>query len=714
MEKINKVIIIPIILISFLSGCNSGNTQKSNSYYSDPFPKEKLYQFIQLPVGAVQPEGWIRKELEAWAEGITGHLHEYKANVFWKTWDNRKYRSENAKLTQGSWWAYEQQAYWADGLFQLAYILNDERLKKIADDLVNKILAGQNQDGYFGGWSDKPYSNDGDLYTTSLITQALMSYYSATGDERIISALQKAFRHIYQNCKPVPDSTGLLPLAWRGGSYSWPSASHIIYPILRIYSKTGDPELFNLAEQIFKTGQEITFMGRNGRRSDIQVKHLLLSGNTFYDLHGVDATEVLRIPALMYLFSGNKDYLNASIMGVDKIERYCDQAYGAPSSDEQLREPGANNCTEMCTESTWSATKQTMFAITGNPHYADGVEKIVFNIGPGSRKPDGKGIQYYSAPNQVACTDNSNRSPLTFPERHSFNPDGDPDVPCCIGQSNRLYPCFVKDAMWLASEDNGLAGACYGPCKVSAKVGKNGEIVTIEEKTNYPFEEKIHFEFSSGNPVEFPLYLRIPGWCNEAIIKINGQIYENNLLPGKMVRIERLWNAGDDIELSIPMKINLSIWNNSSVAVERGPLVYALKIKQNWVKTDERFPGFPDWECLPASDWNYALCFSLENHGPKKFPLISGNYPIESYFTVQYNEVPEDSYPWEFPPVELICKGKKVDHWKLLEDDVTPDVPQSPVVNNNPEEEISLIPFGCAPVRITYFPVAEKIRVKNK
>jgi hypothetical protein len=449
-------------------------------------------------------------------------------------------------------------------------------------------------------------------------------------------------------------------------------------------------------------------MGENGRRSDIQVKNLLLSENTLYGMHGVDAAEVLRIPAVHYLFSRNMDDLNASIRGIDKIERFFEQAHGAPSADEQLRETGSTNSTESCTQSTWSATKQTLFAITGDVHYADGVEKIIFNIGPGSRKPDGKAIQYYSAPNQAACTDVSNRSPLTLPNRHSFCPDGDSRTLCCIGESNRLYPNFVKDAMWLASMDNGLAAECYGPCKVSAKAGEKEETVTIEEKTNYPFEEKIHFELTSAIPVEFPLYLRIPGWCDSAIIKLNGRNLEDNLMPGRMVRIERLWNTGDYIELFLPMKIHLSLRNNSSVTVERGPLVYALKIKQKWMKIAERFSGFPDWKCMPGSDWNYALCFFLENYGPKKFPLISAIFSKDSYFTVRYNKVPEDSNPWEFAPVELICKGKKVDHWNLLEDNVTPDVPQSPVINNNPEEEISLIPFGCAPIRISYFPVAEK------
>ena len=430
-------------------------------------------------------------------------------------------------------------------------------------------------------------------------------------------------------------------------------------------------------------------------------------------MHGVDATEVLRIPAMRYLFTGNKDNLNASIKGIDKIERYSEQVYGAPVSDEQLREPGAVNSTEMCDESTWSATKQTMFAITGNVHYADGIEKLVFNIGPGSRKPDGKAIQYYSAPNQVACTSKSNRAPLTLPNRHNFTPDGDFTTLCCIGESNRLYPNFVKDAMWLASKDNGLAGVCYGPCSVSAKVGDQGGTVKIEEKTNYPFGENIRFVITTSKSVNFPLYLRIPGWCVNASLKINGKVHSDQLLPGNMVRIERLWASGDEIELALPMKINLSVWNNSSVAIDRGPLVYSLKIKQNWEKSAERFPGFPDWKCLPASDGNYALCFSLESNGAKKFPLISRLHDFDSYFTVKQNEIPKDAYPWEYPPIELICKAKKVDNWKILADDVTPDVPQSLVINDNPEEEISLIPFGCAPIRITYFPITEKTAGKK-
>jgi len=676
-------------------------------HYAAPYPGVEARKFIPLPVGAVRPEGWLKSSLQAWADGITGHLHEYRSDTFWNTWDNRSFRNKQGHYA-AEWWPFEQQAYWAEGMVQLAYILDDKRLKGVADEFINKVLEGQNPDGYIGHRPSNPYSDDGEIYVQSLLCLSLMSYYSATEDARVVPAMQNAFRHIYANCKPVPDEQGRLPLAWRGGSYEWQSASHIIYPILWTYSKTGDEQLLSLAKLVYTAAQEIA---PPGRRSDMQISNLLSKGNTLYDMCGVDATEVLRIPAIYYLYSGNPDDLNASIKGIEKVDKYHGQVHGSPVVEESLREPGTVNDTETGCHTTWSATKWTMFSITGDVKYADGVEQIVFNAAPGSMKPDGKAIQYYSAPNQAACTRTSAGAPDFESTRAMFCPDGDPKVLCCIGQSNRVYPNYVKDAMWLASPDAGLAAVCYGPSIVTAKVGKKGKMVTIAEKTNYPFEEKIHFALKSSEAVEFPLYLRVPGWCKDASIRLNGKLHTDSVLPGKIVKIDRLWASGDKVELNLPMKIRFSIWNKASVAVERGPLVYSLKIKHNWKKVGERFPGFPDWEIRPGSAWNYALCLEQDGHGRGDYMLINRDRTPDSYFTVRCSEATEGSNPWEHPPIELSCKAKKVDGWELFNvgpyKDLTPDVPQSLVITNNPEEEIVMVPYGCTQIRITCFPVTE-------
>ena len=694
------------IAVSFLTfSCSDKKQAETESFYADPYPGVVSKKFYNLPVGAVRPEGWLKDTMVSLGEGITGHLHEYKSDRCWNKWDNRRAQTDPA------WYYFEEQAYWADGIIQLAYILDDERLKAIADEWVDKTLSGQDPGGYMGCSPDNPYSSRGGIYVQSLLSLALMSYHSATGDTRIIPSLQRGFKSILNDCTPVIDSEGNLPIAWRGGSYGWPSASHIIYPLLWVYAQTGDPQMKELADLIFSAGQEPVEVrdGWPGRRSEIGVQNLLQEGNTLYGMHGVDATEVLRIPALYHLYSGDPDHLDASIQGIRKVDRYHGQAHGTPSSDEQFRLTGASIGSETCDQSTWSATKQTLFTITGNVRYADGIEKILFNAGPGSRKPDGKAVQYFSTPNQAACTRTSCEAPTWGLQRHSFNPDAVPDVGCCVGEACRLHPNFVKDAMWQASADLGLAATCYGPSTVTAKVSDAGKTVKIVEKTNYPFEEQIRFEIELQGATRFPLYVRIPGWCDEASVKINEESFAENPRPGKIVRIDRLWTDGDVVELSLPMQISFSTWNNGSVAVERGPLVYSLKIKQNWTKAGERFPGFPDWECRPGSPWNYALSLVTEQfESSQEFALIARKNAPHTYFSVSYPEVPKGSNPWEFPPIELTCKAKRIDGWKLRKNEATPDVPTSPVITANPEEEITLIPFGCAPIRITYFPVTKR------
>lgn len=706
-------VFLGVALAGLLLSC--GGKKHTRSQYSDPYPGVETPRFFQLPVGAVKPQGWLQTTMRISGEGITGHLQEYRSDSLWKTWDDRAYRgklhlTQSGNLSNEVWWPYEQQAYWADGLVRLAYVLDDEKLKKTADEFINKTLAGQTSDGYMGGWPDHPYvgTDGGDIYTQGHLMRVLASYYNATQDPRIIPAMQRGLRHIYANCKPIPDQDGHLPDAWRAGSAKWPIASQLIYACLYVYSKTGDEQMLDLANLTFKATQEVpSNTGIDDGPSDIRLKTLLSDGSDLYTMHGVDLTLLLRIPANHYLFSGNVDELNASLVGIEKVDRFHGQVHGGPAADEPLGEPTAVAGTETCDTAEYSLTKEEIFAITGDARYIDGVEKMVFNTFPGATKPDGKATQYYSYPNTIAQT---------------YLPDADPGVLCCAANWCRVYPDYVSDAMWLASQDSGLAAAGYGPSIVSAKVGAAGQAVSFTETTKYPFEEKVHLALKTPAGIRFPLYLRIPGWCNEARIAINGQVQPDTPLPARMVKLDRLWSDGDFVDLDLPMHVVFARRDKWSVAVERGPLVYALKIKENWKKSGERFPGFPDWEVRVASNWNYALCFRLYGNGMISRRRLDDEtsevHAGDSYFKVNYLGLPEGSNPWEIPPLELIGKGKKADAWRPrtavpaalpINNDkaetFTPDVPQSPVISNNPEEDVTLIPYGCTRIRVTYFPV---------
>ena len=141
--------------------------------------------------------------------------------------------------------------------------------------------------------------------------------------------------------------------------------------------------------------------------------------------------------------------------------------------------------------------------------------------------------------------------------------------------------------------------------------------MTVTEETQYPFEETIRFAIELADPTRFPLHVRIPGWCKKATIRINGHPHAEAAGP-RMVKIDRTWRNGDRIELTLPMSIRLSRWVENSVAVERGPLVYALRIEEEWkwVENPDQWGDY--WEVYPESLQNASANDELEGVVSKK------------------------------------------------------------------------------------------------
>ncbi len=108
------------------------------------------------------------------------------------------------------------------------------------------------------------------------------------------------------------------------------------------------------------------------------------------------------------------------------------------------------------------------------------------------------------------------------------------------------------------------------------------EKVSIREVTDYPFDERIRLSWWS-TPVEFSFSVRIPGWCNDAVWMLNGnEIGRKN--GGQVVTLIRTWKNGDILTVQFPMEVKISEWGRNSRAVERGPLVYALKLENGGKK----------------------------------------------------------------------------------------------------------------------------------
>jgi DUF1680 family protein len=262
----------------------------------------------------------------------------------------------------------------------------------------------------------------------------------------------------------------------------------------------------------------------------------------------------------------------------------------------------------------------------------------------------------------------------------------EPNFGCCTANMHQGWPKYTA-RLWMATNDNGLAVVSYSPCTLKTKVGNETD-VTIKVETLYPFKENVSIKISLTNNTSFPMKLRIPEWCSNPKITINGELQNVTQNESGYVTLERIWKGEDHIELLFPMRITLQKRADFAVSLMRGPLVYVLKIEEKWRKRSGN-DVFPNMEVVPLTPWNYGLKVNLQQP--------------ESSFTVEEKEIVNQPFDYRNAPVVLKGKGKKLPQW-TLEKNSAGTLPISPVQTTHPEEDVELIPYGSARLRIGEFP----------
>jgi hypothetical protein len=329
--------------------------------------------------------------------------------------------------------------------------------------------------------------------------------------------------------------------------------------------------------------------------------------------------------------------------------------------------------------------------ISGNPTWSDRTEELAFNSLPAALTPDAKGLHYLTCANQVAL-DKANHAPEIQNDGTMFSYSPYEVYRCCQHNVAHGWP-YLSEELWLATSDRGLCASIYSASELSAQVA-DGTNVRITEETDYPFDENVTFKLSASTPVVFPFYLRIPGWCDNATIRVNGKKQLFNLAANSYAIIKREWNDRDEIKLTLPMRITIRRWekNHDAASVDYGPLTFSLAIKENWKKYGGS-DAWPEYELFSASDWNYGLLLG-ERSPEKSFKLLKSKGPI----------APNPFTP-QTVPIKLAAKGRKIPGWTIDKMGLVAALHESPVQSGEPEESITLIPMGAARLRITSFPV---------
>ena len=654
-----------VLLVSFASlGCSEiidvvrqPNTKATNSSYVGNRPPLTPSPFIKLPIGAIKPQGWVRKQLELEAEGFTGHLLEISR--FLKKENNAWLSSEGEGHSP-----WEELPYWLKGYNNLGYVLSDKRIIDESQTWIEATIASQREDGYFGPRANLKQigGTKPDVWPNMIMLNVLQSYYEYSGDKRVIELMTKYFRWQLT----IPDEDFLEPF-WQNQR-----ASDNLASVYWLYNRTGDKFLLDLGRKIHRNTADWT----GGVAS----------------WHVVNIAQCFRGPAVFYQQSKDPKHLAATERDYQTVMGIYGQVPGGMfGADENAREGyiGPRQAAETCAMVEMMLSDEMLLTFTGDPKWADRCEDVTFNSLPPSMTPDMKALHYLTAPNMILC-DRHNKSP-GFQNRGPmllFNPH---IHRCCQHNSGHGWPYYAQH-LWLATPDNGLAAVLYAPSQVTAKVGKGTE-VTISESTHYPFDENIEFTVNTDKPVRFPLYLRVPGWTRNPIVEINGKATKVKAHTRSYIMIERKWKNGDKVKLTFKMNITLTKWekNKNSVSINRGPLTYSLKIGEKYVReggTDK----WPAWEIHPTTPWNYGLVLNEANPAPS--------------FEIVRKDWPDDDQPFEADaaPIQLRANAKKIPEWVKDHLGLVGKLQQSPVKSDEPVETVTLIPMGCARLRISAFP----------
>jgi len=469
-------------------------------------------------------------------------------------------------------------------------ITKDRKLDSMMDKAIEVIGKAQREDGYIYTKSTIDQKNSGvkkqfdsrlsfEAYNIGHLMTTACVHYRATGKTNLLNIAKKAADFLYRFYDTASAETArnaICPSHYMG--------------LIELYRTTGDKKYETLTKKLIDVRGVAAGTDDNSDRFPFREMQEVQG-------HAVRAN---------YLFAGAADLLAESgdqslLTTLDRIwddvinhKMYitggCGSLYDGVSNDgtsynpndvEKLHQaygrkyqlPNLTAHNETCANIGNVLWNWRMLQFSSDAKYADIVELALYNSVLSGISLDGTKFLYT---NPLAVSDE-------LPYKQRWSKDRVPYISlsnCCPPNVIRTI-AEVSDYVYSVS-DEGLWLNLYGGNTLTTHLN-DGNIVKLTEETNYPWEGDITLRFDEAPKNEFSIFLRIPGWCHNAKILLNGKPLSTKIESGKYAAVKRKWNKGDCLQLVLEMPVAIIEANplveetRNQVAVKRGPVVYCLE-----------------------------------------------------------------------------------------------------------------------------------------
>lgn len=599
-----------ILALALTAGCTAISAQQKGLVDTSVSKYAKMYG---TDIGSVK-----------WTNGFWADRFDvYKDTMIlsmWNTWNNPdiSHGFRNFEIAsgacEGEHWGppfHDGDLYkWLEGVASIYSITKEPKLDELMDKVISHIVKAQREDGYIhtsviieeknkgidshakkqtvigtkvGAEDEKgAFANrlNFETYNLGHLMMAGIVHYRATGKKTLFDAAVKAtdfLCHFYETASAELARNAICPSHYMG--------------VVEMYRATGNPRYLELSKNLIN----IRGMVENG--TDDNQDRIPFREQKNAMGHAVRANYLYAGVADVYAETGEKllmDNLQSIWNDIVNRKMYVTGACGAlydgtspdgtcyePDSIQKVHQsygrayqlPNSTAHNETCANIGNMLFNWRMLQTTADAKYADIVEMCLYNSVLSGVSLDGKRF-FYTNPLRLSSD---------FPYTLRWPRERQEYISCfCCPPNTVRTLCEAQNYAYTISE-SGIYCNLYGGNSLNTNL-KDGSKIQLSQVTEYPWDGNVKLTIETAPKKKaFSIYMRVPEWCDNATLKVNGTTVQTKVQANTYAEVNRIWKKGDVIEFCMDMPVKLLESNplveetRNQTVVKRGPLVYCLE-----------------------------------------------------------------------------------------------------------------------------------------